>query len=112
MNTDHEVFWLARYAHNTLAPLFAEVKAIEPSIRFSIEMAFQNPDRPHTRGSINVYGHWDRESMFLYQTQLGTKAAIDKLALQIKDKIDKLKVPGIEDRRMPGLTRGDAPAFA
>ena len=43
--TDHDVFWLARYAHNTLAPLFAEVKAIEPSLRFSIELAFANPGK-------------------------------------------------------------------
>lgn len=91
--TDHEVFWLARYAHNTLAPLFAEVKTLEPSIRFSIEMVFANPDRSHTEGSIEVRGHWDRRDpvMFLQRGHLSAKADIDQLAEVVKDKIAGLK---------------------
>lgn len=90
-NTDHEVFWLARYTHNTLAPLIAEAKAIEPSIRLSIELAFANPSKPFTHGHVNVYAHWDRDKMFLYDMRHRTKVDIDKLADQVKDKIAGLK---------------------
>jgi len=92
MLSDHEVFWLARYAHNQLAPLFAEVKALDSSIRFSIEMVFANPDRPYTEGHLEVRGHWARNKpvMFLQKGHLFTKADIDQLAQVVKDKIAHL----------------------
>ncbi|WP_346924636.1 hypothetical protein [uncultured Arthrobacter sp.] len=88
--TDHDVFWLARYAYNTLAPLIAEAKSIEPSIRFSLEMRFPNTETHHGDGSIAAYAHWDRDDMFLYTPAQRTKADIDKLADVLRGKVDKL----------------------
>jgi len=90
--TDHDIFWLARYAHNKLAPLFAEVKTLEPQIRFSIEMVFANPDRPYTEGFVTVYGHWTRKEplMFLSASRQHSKADIDLVAELVRDKIAHL----------------------
>jgi hypothetical protein len=96
--TDPEVFWLARYAHNKLAPLFKEAKAIEPSLRFSIELRFHNPNKEFAEGRVAVFGHWDRTTtpaMFLYSTRNETKADIDQLAVQVKADIDRLKLEAL-----------------
>ena len=88
----NDVFWLARYAHNTLAPLFAEVKAIEPSLQFHIEMCFADSDSKYQQNShINVFAHWSRAGMLQQDYGLKTKQDIDKLANTIKDKIAGLK---------------------
>lgn len=89
---DHEVFWLARYAHNKLAPLFKEAKTVDLTTKFNIEMRFQNPDTKHQVGSIMVISHWDRGGMFQYTDNLHTKADIDKLVIKIKADIEKLKL--------------------
>lgn len=90
--TDHEVFWLARYAHNRLAPLFAELKTIEPSIYTSIEMRF--PDKDSVYASLNgvqVSVHWAREPMFLQSAPLVSTADIDELAAEVRADIEKLR---------------------
>lgn len=84
---DHEVFWLARYAHNTLAPLIKEAQTIDPSIRFSIEMRFENANTEFGDGHVNAYAHWDRkDGMFLYSTWNVSESDIDNLATQVRDK--------------------------
>lgn len=89
--TDHDVFWLARYAHNTLAPLFAEAQQVEPTTKFDIDMNFHNPSAELADGYINIYGHWKRDGMFLYSTRSHSTADIDKLAVKIRADIEKLK---------------------
>ncbi len=91
--TDHDVFWLARYAHNTLAPLMDEAKAIEPSIQFHLELAFADADSKFQQDNhVNFLSHWGRDGMFLQTWHHRTKADIDKLAEQVRAKIDTLKV--------------------
>lgn len=91
--TDHDVFWLVRYAHNKLAPLFAEAKAIEPSIQVTLELQFANPDSVHQKvNSVAVASHWDRAGMFQHTYGLTDAAAIDRLAEKVRADVDKLKV--------------------
>lgn len=91
---DNEVFWLARYAHNTLAPLFKEAQAIEPSIKYTIEMHFYNPEVRFT-GSIGVYAHWDRPGMFLHTLSQKSKADIDTVARSLREKLADLKAEAL-----------------
>jgi len=88
----NDVFWLARYAHNTLAPLFAEAKAIEPSIQFHLELAFADTDSKFQKDNhVNVVSHWGRDGMFLQTWHHRTKHDIDKVAEQVRGKIVALK---------------------
>ena len=90
--TNHELFWLASYAHNTLAPLYAELKTIEPSIQNAVKIEFADAESCYFKNNfISVDCHWGRDGMFLQESHLTTKADIDKLASKVKDKITALK---------------------
>lgn len=87
---DHEVFWLARYAHNTLAPLLKEAREYEPSMDFTIQMAFCNEDSPfHKYSHIVVSSHWKRDGMFHLSTTLTDKGGVDHVASNVRDFIAK-----------------------
>lgn len=90
--SDREVFRLTRYAHLTLTPLIAEAQAVEPSIEFSIAMQFTNTEVRNGEGHVDVYGHWERDGMFLYITWNQTEADIDRVAIDIKSAIEELKL--------------------
>lgn len=88
----NDLFWLARYAHNTLAPLFNEAKAIVPTIQFHIELNFADADSAHNKyNSLNVASHWSRSDMFVHSICNQTKADIDQLAERVRADVDKLK---------------------
>lgn len=88
----NDIFWLARYAHNQTAPLFAQAKAIEPSIHTSIQISFASEEVPGGReSSINVYAHWGRDGMFLYAACLKDKAAVDGLLGSLEEKVAALR---------------------
>lgn len=89
---DHEVFWLARHAHNTLAPLIKDAQEVDPSIRLSIEMRFENPNVEFGGGRVSAYGHWARkDGMFIYSTWITSKENIAQLAAEVRDKISALQ---------------------
>lgn len=87
----NDTFWLARYAHNQLAPLIAQAKAAEPSLTLIIQLTFADTESVYEGNSINVYSHWDREGMFQYVTWLRTTAEVDKLAAKVADDVANLK---------------------
>jgi hypothetical protein len=89
--TVHDVFWLARYAHNKMAPLFAELKTLEPSTQFNIDMSFADATSVYQKDNhVTVDAHWGRTGMFLQSGHMLTKADIDKLAEQVRAKVDTL----------------------
>lgn len=91
--TAHDVFWLARYTHNALQPLIVQAREVDPSIRFHVEMSF---DEGATHGqkfnNISVSSHWASHGMFLYEICLTTKEEVDRMADRMKKNIETLKV--------------------
>lgn len=84
--TDHEVFQLARYAHNTLAPLVDEARQYEPSVTLHIEMSFCNEDSPHHNyNNVGVNSHWKRGGMFHQGICLTTAGEVDDIAKKVRD---------------------------
>jgi hypothetical protein len=91
-NTSHDIFWLARYAHNTLAPVFAQAKAIEPSLQFQIEITFADEDSKFSHENhITIASHWGRDGMFQYSTWLRTKADVDRFAAKVEGDVTNLQ---------------------
>ena len=43
----HDVFWLARYAHNTIDPLITAAQQYDPSATLENQMSFCHADSPH-----------------------------------------------------------------
>jgi hypothetical protein len=92
MDTAHDVFWLARYAHNQLAPLFAQAEAIEPTLHFTIGLIFADKDLAVYEGNhISVNSHWDRDGMFQWSPWLRTKDDVDRFAAKVTDDVAKLQ---------------------
>jgi len=80
-NSSHDIFWLARYAHNTLAPVFAQAKTVEPSLQFQIKITFADEDSKFSKENhITVASHWGRDGMFQLSSWLRTKADVDRFA--------------------------------
>ena len=90
-NNPNDTFWLARYAHTQLAPLFAQAKAIEPSLMFAIHLNFADAESAFHGDHVNVYAHWDREGMFQYSTWLRTKDDVDRFAAKVAADVANLK---------------------
>lgn len=113
MTAAQDLFFLAHYAYNTLNPLVDEAKAIEPSVQLGLDVTFGHEQAAYTKQhKITAEVHWSRDGMLGRSWVMKCKADVDMFADNLRDKIDKLKAPVDVDRRMPGLTRGDAPAFA
>lgn len=87
----HDTFWLGRYAHNKLAPLFAQAKTIEPSLMFMISLTFADEESAYNGNHVSVYAHWDRDGMFQYSSFLRTAADVDRLATKIREDVANLK---------------------
>lgn len=94
--TQHDIFWLSRYAHNKLAPLFAQAKAIEPTVFFSIEMTFSEAPATWDSSHISVMSHWKRKGMFQHSYCLKTQADVDRLAEQLRGDVADLKPLEVE----------------
>lgn len=93
----HEVFWLARYAHNTLAPLYAEAQEFEPSLSFGIDLGFNHADAAfHRENNICAYAHWKREGMLHFTSGITDKAGVDAVAKVIQKFIDKERAAVID----------------
>jgi len=87
------IFWLARYAHNVIAPL---VKADE---YLQIVTTFTGV----TEG-VDIWVHRQADGKVAgYKTGIKAKEAVDAFAATLQTQ---------EAPKLPGLTRGDAPAFA
>jgi len=84
--TAHDVFWLARYAHNTLDPLLRQARELEPSLSFGIEMLFNTEACPFTKTHhLIINSHWNRGGMFIQTTTIRTPEQIDALAGKVGD---------------------------
>lgn len=91
MSNPNDIFWLARYAHNTVAPLIAEAQQYEKSISFKIELRFASADGSYPKtDAVNVLGFWERDRplMFLHENGLTTKEAVDKVAAKVQEFIN------------------------
>lgn len=86
----NDVFWLARYAHNQTAPLFAQAKTIEPSLTVAIQMDFYDEEAVQD-SHINIYSHWSRDGMFQYSVWLKTKADVDWFVAKLAADVAKLE---------------------
>jgi len=86
--TDHEVFWLARYAHNVIAPIVAEARKYEPSTQFDIEMSFCNEDSPfHKANHVTVWvrAKGQPNDHVAHETVTTTRAQVDALAVRVQE---------------------------
>lgn len=89
---DNEVFRLGTYAHETLTPLIKKAQEIDPTIRLSIELRFENLDTEFGDGRVSVFAHWDREEgMFIYSTWNTSNSDIDGLAAQVRGNLSELR---------------------
>lgn len=87
----HDVFWLARYAHNTLEPLITAAKQYDPTIQWSIELVFADKDSHFAKDNhIDLKAHWkrDRPIMLFQSTHRHTKADVDAVAALVQAFID------------------------
>jgi hypothetical protein len=87
----HDVFWLARYAHNTLDPLVKAAKQYDPTIQWSIELVFADKDSHFAKDNhIDLKAHWkrDRPIMLFQSTHRYTKADVDAVAAKVQAFID------------------------
>ena len=87
----HDVFWLARHAHNVLDPLIKVAQTYEPSIIFKIEMRFDciGGNNKPLSNAVEVMAHWDRGGMFFMSELLRDKSGLDRWAKFIRDFCDK-----------------------
>ena len=93
----HDVFWLARYAHNTLDPLIKAAKQYDPSIWFKTELVFGRVTTWNPTGfEVNIAAHWDGPLMFLHELGLTTKAQVDKVAAKVQEFIDAEQAKPLE----------------
>lgn len=85
----HEVFWLARYAHNTLAPLIKAAQQYEPSIRLSIVSRFDSQaSNQAIDNSIEAVAHWGRPGMFFMSGVIRDKNQLAHWAAKVQTFID------------------------
>ena len=90
-NNPNDTFWLARYAHTQLAPLFEQAKTIEPSLMFAIQLTFADAESAYHGDHVSVYAHWDRKGMFQYSMWHRTKEDVDQFAAKVAADVANLK---------------------
>lgn len=85
----NDTFFLARYAHNVLAPLFETARQYEPSLRYQFHLNFDIARSYSDAGSyLDILVHWDRDGMFLTAYNRTTEADVDKVAAEVQKFID------------------------
>lgn len=95
-NNPNDIFWLARYAHNKTAPLFAKAKAIEPTVCSAIEMFFAEPGAQyHGDNAIEVKAWWNRDGMFQMSNRLKSQADVDRFAAKLEGDVAVLAIPAL-----------------
>jgi hypothetical protein len=88
----NDTFWLARYAHNQLEPLFDQAKAIEPTLSFHIEINFADEDSKFgSENYVSINAHWDRGGMFQSSSWLRDKADADRFVAKVKADVANLE---------------------
>lgn len=107
MKNPNDVFWLARYAFNTLNPLVEEAKAIEPSIQFHLELGFADADSEFQKDNhVNCVSHWGRDGMFFQTWHHQTKSDIDALAKKVRAKVEALQAEAEAEALQPLVLAG------
>lgn len=102
--TDREVFRLARYAYSTLAPLMAELREIEPSVYYSIELRFPTEDSVFNQlNGVQVSVHWARGDMPVNYSSLRSTDDIDAEVVDVRNIIEKLRADVLADAVMAVL---------
>lgn len=85
----NDTFWLARHAHNVLAPLIEAARQYEPSIHYTLILGFDTEKSFRHAGSfLDIIAHWGRTGMFLYDTNLTTKERVARVAAKVQAFID------------------------
>lgn len=100
MSNHNDIFWLARYAYNTINPLVEEAKAVEPSTTLYLELGFGHEYGAHhkfCRLGANV--HWSRDGMLAMSTSMENKTEVDLFAKNLRVKVDRLKAEARQDER-------------
>jgi hypothetical protein len=103
----HDVFWLARYAHNTLDPLFKAARQYDPTIHFILNLNFAADHPVYKADSLGIYGHWAGDGMFIYRPRMSTTAEVQAVAAWVQEFIDaeQAKLEALEDLRAEHETR-------
>jgi len=85
------VLALAQYAYTRVEPLFAQAKALDPSIHFEISMIFADQESwIHHECHVKVWAHWSRPGMFQHSNWLQTMEDVDTYAAQLADDVANL----------------------
>lgn len=89
----HDVFWLARYAHNTIDPLITAAQQYDPSATLEIQMSFCHADSPHFGQShltIIVRAKSQPNRIMAYSTSrlITTPEQVDAEAAKVQEFID------------------------
>jgi len=96
VNTTHDtkpnaVLALAQYAYTRVEPLFAQAKAVEPSIQFDIDLVFADERSVyHKEAHLQVSSHWNRDGMFQMSSHLQSMADVDLFASNLTDDVANL----------------------
>jgi rRNA pseudouridine-1189 N-methylase Emg1 (Nep1/Mra1 family) len=85
------VLALAQYAYTRVEPLFAQAKAVEPSIQFDIDLVFADKDSVYNHEShLRVYSHWNRDGMFQHSGWIESMDDVDLFASKLADDVANL----------------------
>ena len=89
----HDVFWLARYAHNTIDPLITAAQQYDPSATLEIQMGFYHADSPYfgqPHLTIAVRAKSQPNQIMAYSTGrlVATTAQVDAEATKVQAFID------------------------
>lgn len=80
----NDAFWLVRYAYTQTAPLFDQVKAIEPSLHTAFTVAFSDLDSKYfDANAVEVSAYWSRDGMFQMSPRLYKKADVDRFVAKL-----------------------------
>ena len=89
----HDVFWLARYAHNTIAPLITAAQQYDPSATLEIQMGFYHADSPyfgqhHLTIAVRAKSQPNQIMAFSTGRLVATTAQVDAEAAKVQEFID------------------------
>lgn len=102
----NDTFWLARHAHNVLAPLIEAARQYEPGIHYGIILRFDVEQTYRRAGSyLEIHAHWTRPSMLLHESNLITTQQIAAVAAKVQTFIDaeQVKLEEAEDAAAEAL---------
>lgn len=93
----NDIFWLARYAHNQLTPLFEKAMTVEPTISHAVEIHFSRAESHYfDENALTISAWWNRDGMFQYSPRLLNKADVDRFVAKVEGDVAKLKPLDVE----------------